>query len=150
MEMDNLNEYCCICINTYEYQYCKLSCCRQSIHNLCLIDWILSENNVLYKCPICRKQIDIKNSITIGTIIDHINNREEPISTDKFDLIVQKLYPNTHLYSILSDDIITRNIISVRLSNLNRTWLNMKILFVSIFIVLIFASILIYLLDIKK
>lgn len=102
---NNSNEdYCCICLNTYDYIYNKLQCCQQTIHENCLIEWILSDNNVLYRCPICRNKININEKITIGKIIDYINTQEQCISKEKLQSILHSLYTNTNLRLLLLEE----------------------------------------------
>lgn len=102
LELNNINtnliiseddtEYCCICINTIEDEFIKLKCCNQSIHENCIIEYIININNDIYKCPICRNQMQLYEPITFGKIIDYINDKQELISNDKVKSIIKNLY----------------------------------------------------------
>ena len=96
-ELNNINtnsddetDYCCICINTFEDEFIKLQCCNQFIHKNCIMEFITSINNNIYKCPICRTQIDI--SVSFGKIIDYLNENPELISKDKIQCIIKTFY----------------------------------------------------------
>lgn len=91
-DINNNENYCCICLNTYNYKFIKLECCNKDIHYECVIDWVITETNINYKCPICRKRIQLNNSITFGNIIDYIIIKKKMITTKKFDFLVNNLY----------------------------------------------------------
>ena len=72
---NNSNFECCICINTCSYNFINMKCCKQMIHDKCLIEWLLSSNNKYLKCAICRSDIiDLNDTITLGNFIDSINS----------------------------------------------------------------------------
>jgi hypothetical protein len=50
---------CCICLNTFDYEFIITNCCKKYIHKICLMDWILSDFNINIKCSMCR--IKLKN-----------------------------------------------------------------------------------------
>lgn len=98
IELNFLNEennYCCICLNTNDYKYITLECCGKTIHLDCIIDWLITETNIDYKCPRCRKSIKISKNISIGNIIDYIITKKNKISRNKYDSLLQNLYDVT-------------------------------------------------------
>ena len=49
-----------------------LKCCKQSIHERCLIEWILSKSD--YNCAVCRVQIEnLRNIIPINKFLTIVN-----------------------------------------------------------------------------
>jgi hypothetical protein len=49
-----------------------LKCCKQSIHERCLIEWILSKSE--YNCAVCRVQIEnLRNIIPINKFLTIVN-----------------------------------------------------------------------------
>ena len=105
----NLNSsnhaFCCVCLNTSDYKFIKLKCCNQEIHKKCVIEWITSPQNRIINCPICRKQMDISfsNFVTLGEIIDEVNKKDKLLSKQKFDQIIQTLYPDSYLNTIITN-----------------------------------------------
>lgn len=77
---------CCICLNTFDYEFIITNCCKKNIHKICLMDWILSDYNINIKCSMCR--IEFKNI-------------KEMISYEEFknyiDTIIQKEYSKSNL-----------------------------------------------------
>lgn len=94
--------YCCICINTTDSDFIKLQCCNQSIHETCIIEFIISINNNIYKCPTCRKNLDIP--ISFGKIIDYINENTELISKEKIQDIINNLYKDIRIKDLFNMD----------------------------------------------
>lgn len=101
-ELTNINEdLCCICLNTYNYNWITLKCCGQKIHDECLMDWLIIDTNINYKCPICRKSIQLDEIITLGTFIDYINNKNIVVTKKKVESLISKLYNETTIGTIL-------------------------------------------------
>lgn len=94
--------YCCICINTKDDLFIKLRCCNQSIHKNCIIEFIISINNNIYKCPTCRRNLNIP--ISFGKIIDYINEKTELISKEKIQDIINNLYKDIHIKELFNMD----------------------------------------------
>lgn len=101
---DDETEYCCICINTVENVFVKLKCCKQFIHENCIIEFIININNDMYKCPICRNQIQLCEFITFGKIIDYINEKKINVSLDKIQSIIKTLYKDIPIIGLFNID----------------------------------------------
>jgi hypothetical protein len=101
---DDESEYCCICINTIENVFIKLKCCKQFIHEKCIIEFIININNDRYKCPICRNEIQLCESITFGKIIDYINEKKINISKDKLQSVIKNLYKDIPIKDLFNID----------------------------------------------
>jgi hypothetical protein len=153
--LDYDNEYCCICLNTFDYAYIQLKCCHQNIHSLCLIDWILSESNNTYNCPICRKDIILDASITLGQIIDYINTKTDAssgalITKKKIETIIKRLYNNTNIKQIMyqeseNNNRVTEDEVLHRIEILSNTHNKMKALFVcTLGVTILFVMIIYY------
>lgn len=99
---DNESDYCCICINTMEYSFVKLTCCNQMIHEMCIIEFIVNINNNLYNCPICRKHLNTQ--VSFGKLIDYINENFELISKDKIQNIILNLYKDLPIKDLFNID----------------------------------------------
>jgi hypothetical protein len=93
--------FCCVCLNTYDYDYIKLECCYQEIHKKCMIMWILSAQNKFINCPTCREDLDLSfnKKVTLGEIVDEINKSDKAIPKSKFIKIVNSLYPDSYFYN---------------------------------------------------
>lgn len=78
---------CCICLNTLDYEFMLMNCCKKFIHKQCLMDWILSEYNQMVKCPMC-----IQNIENINTLItyEEFNNYIDV-------LIEREIYKNNNI-----------------------------------------------------
>lgn len=52
----NIKEDCSICLESMEYNLTKTKCCKQYIHNKCLVNYILYKykNREEIICPLCR------------------------------------------------------------------------------------------------
>ena len=89
--------FCCVCLNTFCYNYINLPCCHQDIHKKCMIDWILSPQNKRLNCPTCREPLNMSFSkaVTLGEIIDEINTTKNGIPRSKFNQITETLYPDS-------------------------------------------------------
>lgn len=61
-EIDSDTE-CCICLNTFNYEFIIMNCCKKYIHKTCLMDWILSDYNKILKCPLCIQNVENINNI---------------------------------------------------------------------------------------
>ena len=111
---------CCICLNTFNYEFITTNCCIKNIHKNCLMDWILSEYNIDIKCPMCRIQLkNVKDMISYKEFKDYIctiiqteylkTNLENVYSVniqnkhEKFIDIINQLYN----YHIIDNDTIT-------------------------------------------
>lgn len=99
---DNNVEYCCICINTNNDNFIKLRCCNQSIHENCVIEFITNINNNIYKCPTCRKNLDVP--ISFGKIIDYISEKRESISKEKIQNVIINLYKDIYIKELFDID----------------------------------------------
>ena len=141
VRLDYDNEYCCICLNTFDYAYIQLKCCNQNIHSPCLIDWVLSDSNNTYNCPICRKEIVLDESITLGQLIDYINTKADAssialITKKKIETVIKRLYNNTNIKQIMYQDSdnnnnrVTEDEVLHRIEILSNTHNKMKALFV--------------------
>jgi hypothetical protein len=58
-----LDMECCVCLNTFNYEFIIMNCCKKEIHKTCLMDWILSDYNKMSKCPLCIQNIENINNI---------------------------------------------------------------------------------------
>lgn len=99
---DDDTDYCCICINTIDSDFIKLRCCNQSIHENCIIEFITNINNNIYKCPTCRKNLDVP--ISFGKIIDYINEKTELVSKEKIQHVINNLYKDIPIKNLFNID----------------------------------------------
>lgn len=71
---DETVSICCICLDTFkncEINFeIKLNCCKNPIHNHCLIELFVKNYQ---KCPLCRQNVDINNYFNERTFQEHIN-----------------------------------------------------------------------------
>lgn len=82
---------CCICLNSFDYEFIITHCCKKNIHKICLMDWILSCYNIELKCPMCRQDLyNITETISYNEFKEYINT----LVKNKFS------YPSTHLIDI--------------------------------------------------
>jgi hypothetical protein len=95
--------YCCICLNTENDKYVSLQCCNKTIHYECIMVWMITKNNINYKCPICRKQIQLNDSVTLGNLIDYINTKQQVITKTRMYELIRNLYSNTYISNTLSE-----------------------------------------------
>lgn len=85
---------CCICLNTFNYEFIITNCCKKNIHKICLMDWILSDYNINIKCSMCRIELqNIKEMISYEEFKDYIHT------------IIQKEYSKSNLERISSINI---------------------------------------------
>lgn len=80
---------CCICLNTFDYEFIITNCCKKNIHKNCLMDWILSDYNINIKCSMCRIEFkNIKEMISYHEFKNYIHT------------IIQKEYSKSNLERI--------------------------------------------------
>jgi hypothetical protein len=80
---------CCICLNTFDYEFIITNCCKKNIHKICLMDWILSDYNINIKCSMCRIELkNIKEMISYEEFKNYIHT------------IIQKEYYKSNLESL--------------------------------------------------
>jgi len=80
---------CCICLNTFDYEFIITNCCKKNIHKICLMDWILSDYNINIKCSMCRIEFKkLKEMISYEEFKDYIRT------------IIQKEYAKSNLESL--------------------------------------------------
>lgn len=71
---------CCICLDYLKVDFIKLDCCDNTIHTKCIYDMFVhapfneNENKVIFTCPLCRKQKNFKNVISLKNIKKYTND----------------------------------------------------------------------------
>jgi|LakMenEpi03Aug12_release.lakeMendotaPanAssembly.Ray.scaffolds.fasta_scaffold82158_6 hypothetical protein len=82
-----------------------LECCKQCIHERCLIEWILSKSN--YNCAVCRDEMKkLKNIIPINkflTIVNVILQQRNIPKKDICDILID-LYGTEPLVELFIDN----------------------------------------------
>jgi hypothetical protein len=80
---------CCICLNTFDYEFIITNCCKKNIHKICLMDWILSDYNININCSMCRQEVkNVKEMISYVELKQHISS------------IIQKEYSKSDLEGV--------------------------------------------------
>lgn len=64
---------CCICLDNNNHPMYKMICCKQIIHQKCLLNWILNERSKSL-CPTCRQIVNLKEYIILEELLHKINN----------------------------------------------------------------------------
>lgn len=98
---------CFVCLDTDEFESILiLDCCKQKIHEKCLVNWILSKPN--YHCAVCKvKIVDLSKSIPFNKFLTFLNIRlqQQDIQKDKIRDILINLYRSEPLVDVFLNDI---------------------------------------------
>jgi hypothetical protein len=98
------HDLCCVCLEKIMGNFVVLYCCNNKIHKKCLLDWIVFKNNEILNCVFCRTpQDNFNKTISLGELIDFIENSRENIIKTQFVKIINKLYKNTLLDEITNE-----------------------------------------------
>lgn len=137
--MDSSN--CCICLDTIDINE-KTFCCKNYIHKICLLTWIIY--NCKIECCLCRSD---KIKISFDDIIKYdINNIKEynidsNIFINNMNEIINKLNNNSSFIIQINDNISVNNSILSTSSNnrISKKFKDLLFLFlIPIFYILIF------------
>lgn len=113
-----------------------LKCCKQSIHERCLIEWMLSKSN--YNCSVCRVEIDnLKDIIPIHKFLSIVNV-----------ILQQRNIPKKSICDILTNLYGTEPLVELFINNTDKLESNSAFSYISWFfpIVMYFIIILLFLL----
>ena len=102
IEYDINQKECFVCLDADNMMsIIVLECCKQHIHERCLVDWILSKSN--HDCAVCRAEItNLHEIIPINKFLNFVNIilQERDISKNKIRDILIDLYGTEPLVEV--------------------------------------------------
>jgi hypothetical protein len=78
IDIIEINTECCVCLDFLDIDVHTLKCCCNEIHIKCIYEMFVCKpiinDKVIFTCPLCRKQDDFKNIISLKEIKKYTRN----------------------------------------------------------------------------
>jgi len=100
IEMDTLS--CYICLDDEYTDFVNLTCCNKKLHKMCLLQWIINENNKELSCPTCRtKLLYLNEFISLSEMLYFFEENSVNMSISRGKMIIKELYETSFIYKIV-------------------------------------------------